>query len=192
MKGSPRYVILGASLAGGTAADTLRKEGFDGAIALVGAEPDGPYERPPLSKEYLRRESQRDDVFLNPLEHYREQEIELRRGQKAVRLDAAAKRVILETGDELPYDRLLITTGTIPRELPVPGADREGIFYLRTLRDSDALGEALQRRPRVLVIGAGFNIKTGEATNPPAKRPEPVYDVKIEGGRVWVSRKPRG
>jgi 3-phenylpropionate/trans-cinnamate dioxygenase ferredoxin reductase subunit len=156
MKESPRYVILGANLAGGTAAETLRKEGFDGRIVLVGAEPDGPYERPPLSKEYLRHESPRDDVFLNPLEYYREQDIELRRGQKAVRLNAAGKSVVLESGDEVPYDRLLITTGTTPRKLRVPGADRESIFYLRTLRDSDALGEALQKRPRVLVIGAGF------------------------------------
>ncbi len=156
MKGSPRYVILGASLAGGTAAQTLRKEGFDGGIALVGAEPERPYERPPLSKEYLRRESPRDDVFLNSPDYYREQEIELRLGQRAVRLDAAAKRVVLDSGDEVPYDKLLISTGTLPRELQAPGVDLDGAFYLRTLRQSDALGEALQRRPRVLVIGAGF------------------------------------
>jgi len=156
MKGSPRYVILGASLAGGTAATTLRKEGFDGGIVLVGAEPDRPYERPPLSKEYLRRESPRDDVFLNSPEYYREQEIELRLGQRAVRLDAAAKRVVLDSGDEVPYDKLLISTGTLPRDLQAPGVGLDGVFYLRTLRQSDALGEALLKRPRVLVIGAGF------------------------------------
>ena len=152
----PRYVVLGASLTGGTAAATLRKEGFDGEIVLVGAEPDLPYERPPLSKDYLRRESPRDNVFLNSPQYYEEQSIELRLGQKATRLNSAEKRVVLDSGDELAYDKLLIATGVNPRELAVPGSDLPGVTYLRTLPHADILGEALQKKPHVLVVGAGF------------------------------------
>jgi 3-phenylpropionate/trans-cinnamate dioxygenase ferredoxin reductase subunit len=156
MDGSSRYVILGASLAGGTAAETLRSEGFDGKVILVGAEPERPYERPPLSKEYLRRESPREDVFLNTPAYYEKQGIELRLGQRARALHATEKLIELDSGYKIGYEKLLITTGTSPRQLRVPGADLEGIFYLRTLPDSDALGEALKKGPHVLVVGAGF------------------------------------
>lgn len=150
------FVIVGASLAGGTAAGALREDGFDGRIVLVGAEPDPPYERPPLSKDYLRRESPREAVFLHPPEYYAEQRIELRLGRRATGLDAQSKRLVLDDGDELAYDKLLITTGSRLRELFVPGVELEGVLYLRTLRDSDRLGDALQKKPRLLVVGAGF------------------------------------
>lgn len=156
MNDRPAYVIVGASLTGGTAAETLRSEGFDGRIVLVGAEPDPPYERPPLSKDYLRRESLRELVFLQDAEYYRRHEIDLRLGERAVFLDSRERRVDLESGERVGYDRLLIATGADLRRLYVPGIGLEGVRYLRTLRDADALGDDLQRRPRVLVVGAGF------------------------------------
>ncbi|MDI6858569.1 MAG: FAD-dependent oxidoreductase [Dehalococcoidia bacterium] len=156
MNDKPTYVIVGANLTGGTAAETLRSEGFDGRIVLVGAEPDPPYERPPLSKDYLRRESPREHVFLQGAQYYREHEIDLRLGERAVSLDPGERRVELESGELVRYDRLLIATGADLRRLYVPGIGLEGVRYLRTLRDADALGDELQKRPRVLVVGAGF------------------------------------
>lgn len=156
MNDRPTYVIVGASLTGGTAAETLRSEGFDGRIVLIGAEPDPPYERPPLSKDYLRRESPREHVFLQGAQYYREHEIDLRLGERAVSLEAGERRVELESGERVRYDRLLIATGADLRRLYVPGIGLEGVRYLRTLRDADALGDELQKRPRVLVVGAGF------------------------------------
>jgi len=156
MTARPAYVIIGASMAGATAADTLRREGFDDPITLIGAEPDPPYERPPLSKGFLKGESTRDDVLLNPQDYYRDQSIDLRLGQTAAALDVGKKLVELDTGEKIPYSKLLIATGATPRRLPVSGSDLEGIFYLRTLGDAAALRDALALKPRVVVIGAGF------------------------------------
>jgi 3-phenylpropionate/trans-cinnamate dioxygenase ferredoxin reductase subunit len=156
MKSTPTYLIVGANLAGGRAAETLRSEGFTGRVVLLGAEPDRPYERPPLSKQYLRREWPRDQVFLQPADYYDHQDIDLRLGLRARQVDTSQKRVTLDTGEQLAYDKLLIATGASPRRLHVPGADLEGVRYLRQLRDADTLGTTLQRRPRVLIVGAGF------------------------------------
>jgi 3-phenylpropionate/trans-cinnamate dioxygenase ferredoxin reductase subunit len=149
-------VIVGASMAGGRAAETLRAEGFDGRIVLVGAEPDRPYERPPLSKELLRGELPSERVFLRPAEFYAEQQIETRYGIRAIGLDPDARVVELESGERIGYDALLIATGASPRRLQVPGAELEGIYYLRTLRDAERLRAALQAASRVVVVGAGF------------------------------------
>ncbi|HVC79027.1 MAG TPA: FAD-dependent oxidoreductase [Chloroflexota bacterium] len=156
MEASSTYVIVGASLAGGRAAETLRAEGFAGHILLVGAEPDRPYERPPLSKQYLRREWSRDKVFLHPAEYYDQQHIELRLGQRVQRVATSEKRVALATGTPIAYDKLLIATGASPRRLHVPGGNLEGVEYLRTLRDADTLGATLKHTPRVLIVGASF------------------------------------
>jgi 3-phenylpropionate/trans-cinnamate dioxygenase ferredoxin reductase subunit len=156
MSARPAYVIVGASMAGATAADTLRREGFDGPITLIGAEHALPYERPPLSKEFLRGESSRDDVLLNPQDYYRGQSIELRLGQVVTALDVGRKLVQLDSGERVPYSKVLVATGATPRRLAVPGSDLEGIFYLRTLADAAALRDALASKPRVVVIGAGF------------------------------------
>lgn len=156
MGSAPTYVVVGANLAGGRAAETLRAEGFDGRVILIGEEVDRPYERPPLSKEYLRGEWPREKVFLRAPEYYEQQNIELRLGRRARHLDVSQKVVELETGERVRYDKLLLATGTRPRPLDVPGAGLEGVVYLRTLHDADALGEALRRQPRVLVVGAGF------------------------------------
>jgi|DewCreStandDraft_1066081.scaffolds.fasta_scaffold00103_27 3-phenylpropionate/trans-cinnamate dioxygenase ferredoxin reductase subunit len=149
-------VIVGANLAGGRAAEALRQEGFDGRIFLVGAEPDPPYERPPLSKEYLRGEAPREKLFIRPDSFWREQEVELVLGVRAAAIDLQSRRVTLETGQTLQYDMLLLATGGRVRRLEVPGAHLEGVHYLRTIADSERIGAELRPGRRLVVIGAGF------------------------------------
>jgi 3-phenylpropionate/trans-cinnamate dioxygenase ferredoxin reductase subunit len=154
--GKATFVIVGASLAGAKAAETLRTEGFDGRVVLVGEEPVRPYERPPLSKDYLRGESNFDKAAVHKEDFYKENDIELLTSTRVSRLDPASKQVVLEPGGSLHYDQLLLATGSSPRTLPVAGADLEGIYYLRTVADSDALREALGKAGKVVVIGAGW------------------------------------
>jgi 3-phenylpropionate/trans-cinnamate dioxygenase ferredoxin reductase subunit len=149
-------VIVGASLAGAKAAQELREQGFDGRIVLVGAEPERPYERPPLSKDHLRGDSERDKAFVHAEDFYERAEIELITGHSVTWLDIAATRVRLDDGRAVAYDKLLLTTGAEPRQIKVPGADQDGIYYLRTLVDSDQLRERLQGGGRVAVVGAGW------------------------------------
>jgi 3-phenylpropionate/trans-cinnamate dioxygenase ferredoxin reductase component len=150
------YVIVGASLAGARAAETLRTEGFDGSIVLIGAEHERPYERPPLSKDYLRGEAGREKVYVHEEGFYDEQDIELRLGRTARRLDTSNRELELDDGERLRYDRLLLATGAEPRRLDIPGGDLAGVFYLRSVRDSDALRERLDRAGAVVVVGAGW------------------------------------
>ena len=150
------FVIVGASLAGAKAAETLRAEGFDGRVVLVGAEPERPYERPPLSKDYLRGESPREKVYVHPENFYAENEIELHTSTSVAELDPAASEVILEDGKRIRYDRLLLTTGAEPRRLRIPGAELGGVLYLRDLESSDAIAGVLRRGGKVVVIGAGW------------------------------------
>jgi 3-phenylpropionate/trans-cinnamate dioxygenase ferredoxin reductase subunit len=150
------FVIIGASLAGGRAAQALRKEGFGGRVILIGAEPDPPYERPPLSKEYLRGDMPREKIFIATLETYREQEIELRLGVRATRIDPREHSLELEGGERLGYDKLLLATGGRERRLSVPGSDLDGIYYLRTVADCERIAEELRPGRRLVVIGAGF------------------------------------
>jgi 3-phenylpropionate/trans-cinnamate dioxygenase ferredoxin reductase subunit len=156
MTTSPTFVIAGASLAGTRAAETLRGEGFSGTVLLIGAEPDLPYERPPLSKQYLRREMPRESVFLHTAAYYDEQQIHLRLGQPIRSVHPRDKRLTLAGGEDIGYDKLLITTGAHPRRLHVPGVDLRGVSYLRTVSDSEVISEALSHQARVLVVGAGF------------------------------------
>jgi 3-phenylpropionate/trans-cinnamate dioxygenase ferredoxin reductase subunit len=148
-------VIVGANMAGGRAAETLRQQGFAGRVVLVGAEPDRPYERPPLSKEYLQG-GRGEDFYHRPPDYYAEHDIELLLGARATRLDPAARAVELADGRRLAYDRLLIATGATPRRLPVPGADLDGVLYLRTLAEARALRERVAEARRVVVVGMGF------------------------------------
>jgi 3-phenylpropionate/trans-cinnamate dioxygenase ferredoxin reductase subunit len=150
-------VIVGAGLAGAKAAETLRDEGFDGRVVLIGDEPERPYERPPLSKGYLRGESPRDDARVHPSGYYSDRRIELRTRTTVERVDTAGRAVELRGGERMRYDRLLIATGAEPRRLRVPGADLDGVHYLRDLADADALAEAFGGdAQRVVVVGGGW------------------------------------
>src|SRR5690606_19003370 len=151
------FVIIGSSLAGGKAAETLREEGFTGRIVLIGEETEPPYERPPLSKGYLSGSDPREQAFLHPEEWWGENGIELMLGRRATMLDASAHTVTLDGVDELRYDKLLLATGSRVRTLRVPGHDLQHVRYLRTLDEADALLADLRDRARkVVVIGAGW------------------------------------
>jgi 3-phenylpropionate/trans-cinnamate dioxygenase ferredoxin reductase subunit len=150
------FVIVGASLAGGRAAGELRERGFDGQVILIGAEPGWPYERPPLSKDYLRGESEREKAYVHPEDYYREHEIELRTETEVSAIDPDAGTVTLAGGEEISFDKVLLSTGAEPRRIPVAGAELEGIYYLRTMADSDALRARLQTSSRLAVVGAGW------------------------------------
>jgi 3-phenylpropionate/trans-cinnamate dioxygenase ferredoxin reductase component len=156
MTSDETHVIVGASLAGAKAAETLREEGFDGRVVLVGSEHERPYERPPLSKDYLRGEVDREKVYVHDENFYVEHDIELRLGRTALSLDTANAQLELDDGEQLSYDRLLLATGAEPRRLSVPGAELDGVFYLRSVRDSDSLRQRLDRGGAVLVVGAGW------------------------------------
>src|SRR5919108_850763 len=150
------FLIVGASLAGAKAAETLREEGFDGRIVLIGAEQERPYERPPLSKEYLRGEGERDAVYVHEEGFYADRDIDLRRGTTVVAVEPAAREVVVSGGERLRYDALLLTTGAEPRRLRIPGAELDGIRYLRTVGDSDGLRAAIRAAGRVVVVGGGW------------------------------------
>jgi 3-phenylpropionate/trans-cinnamate dioxygenase ferredoxin reductase component len=156
MSSEQTYVIVGASLAGANAAETLRAEGFEGRVVLVGAEAERPYERPPLSKGYLRGEVGREKVYVHDEAFYAEHDIELRLGRRAVGLDLSSNEVALDNDERLHYHRLLLTTGAEPRRLSVPGADLDGVLHLRSVGDSDVLRERLDRGGAVVVVGAGW------------------------------------
>ena len=151
------FVIVGGGLAGAKAAETLRAEGFDGPVVLAAGEPEVPYERPPLSKEYLLGKADRESPRVHPAEWYAEHDVELRIGVRAVHLDAVAHRLLLENGEELPYAKLLLATGSSARRIPVPGADLDGVRYLRTFADADRLlADFSAGGRRVVVVGAGW------------------------------------
>jgi 3-phenylpropionate/trans-cinnamate dioxygenase ferredoxin reductase subunit len=147
------HVIVGAALAGAKAAEALREEGFEGRIVLIGAEDEQPYERPPLSKEYLRGEVPREKARVHEEDFYESHDIDLRLGTTVEAIDVEAREVSIEGGERLGFDRLLLTTGAEPRRL----ATQAEVLYLRDLRDSDAIAERLAKGSgRVAVIGAGW------------------------------------
>jgi 3-phenylpropionate/trans-cinnamate dioxygenase ferredoxin reductase subunit len=151
-----RIVIVGASLCGGRAAAALREEGFDGQITLIGAEPQPPYNRPPLSKGYLRGQDRFEDQLVNPAAWYAEHHVDLRLGVRATAIDAGRKTVTLERGSAVPYDRLLVATGGRNRAAKTPGADLPGIYQLRTVDDCDRIRAAARPGRRAVVVGLGF------------------------------------
>jgi 3-phenylpropionate/trans-cinnamate dioxygenase ferredoxin reductase component len=152
----PTFVIVGASLAGAKAAEELRAQGFDGRVTLIGAEPERPYERPPLTKDYLRGESERAQAYVHSGDFYAQQEIELETGTLVTAIEPGTSRVRLGDGRELGYDRLLLATGAEPRRLDVPGADLDGVYYLRTFADCDRLRARIEAGGRVVTVGAGW------------------------------------
>ncbi|PYC87385.1 FAD-dependent oxidoreductase [Streptomyces tateyamensis] len=149
-------VIVGASLAGAQAAQTLRAEGYEGPLVLIGEEDELPYERPPLSKGYLLGKEPRQKIYVQPAQWYQENRVELRLGTTATALDPAAHRLTLDDGSTLGYAKLLLTTGARPRRLPVPGADLAGVHQLRRVEDSDRLRELFRTAQRIAVVGAGW------------------------------------
>src|SRR5918999_3429782 len=153
---SGTFVIVGASLAGGGAAATLREEGFEGRVVLIGAEPQPPYERPPLSKDYLRGELSFESALVRPSGFYDENGIESRFGVRATRVDAAGKVVELEGGERVAYDKLLVATGSRNRRFPIPGLDLDGIYDLRTVDDSDRIRAEIAPGRKAVVVGMGF------------------------------------
>lgn len=150
------YVIIGGGLAGVAAADALRRRDKTGRLMMICAESHPPYDRVPLSKGYLLGEIQRDQIFLRRASFYERNKIELVLGQAATALDCTARQVTLADGRRIGFDRLLLATGGRPRRLSIPGADLEGLYYLRDLEDSDAIRAALQSARRAVVIGGGF------------------------------------
>ncbi|MDX6389943.1 MAG: 3-phenylpropionate/trans-cinnamate dioxygenase ferredoxin reductase component [Streptosporangiaceae bacterium] len=156
MPGGPAYVIVGASLAGAKAAETLREEGFDGTIALVGQETERPYERPPLSKGFLLGKAAKSSIYVHEEGWYAGHGVNLLLGSTVTAIDRAGSRVELADGSAISYDRLLLTMGASPRTLDVPGGDLGGVRYLRTAGDSERLGAALADADRVVIAGAGW------------------------------------
>ena len=151
------FVIVGASLAGASAARTLREEGFDGEIHLIGAEEHPPYIRPPLSKDYLAGTAERDSVFVQSDSWYLDHEVQFHPGIRAVDLDLGANLLGTDDGTSRRYDRLLLTTGSRPRRLTVPGASLGGVHYLRTLDHSDLMHSLLaDGGKRLVVVGSGW------------------------------------
>jgi 3-phenylpropionate/trans-cinnamate dioxygenase ferredoxin reductase component len=148
-------VIIGAGLAGGTAATELREQGYDGKVVLVGAEEHPPYERPPLSKGYLLGNDALDDAFVHPRDWYAEHDVDLRLGVEATGLDTDAHVVTTSAGD-ITYERLLLATGAEPRRLAVAEDSGLPAAYLRTIEDSDRLREAFASGGRIAVVGAGW------------------------------------
>jgi 3-phenylpropionate/trans-cinnamate dioxygenase ferredoxin reductase subunit len=153
---SAAHVIVGASLAGAKAAETLREEGFDGQIVLIGEEDERPYERPSLSKDYLLGKAERETIYVHPQAWYADHGVDLRLGTLVTGVDPLAHEVTLADGSRIGYGKLLLATGSAPRRLPLSGADAEGVLYLRRVADSDRIRATLQTATRIAVIGAGW------------------------------------
>lgn len=150
------YLIVGGGMAGQRAVVGIRKVDSEGTIALVASENHVPYERPPLSKKYLRSEVGLEKVYLKEKDYYAENDVELLLGQQVKRIDPSVNTATLEDGTVLAYEKLLLATGGRARSLPIPGADLPGVFTLRTIEDSDAIQAAARRGSKALVIGGSF------------------------------------
>lgn len=149
-------VIIGAGHAGGTLCALLRQYGHTGLITLIGDEPIPPYQRPPLSKAWLKGEADADSLALKPLEFYAEENIDFRPNVKAVKLERAARKVKLSDGAELTYDFLVLATGARAIALPIPGADLQGVMFLRTAADAETLKTTVGPGKRLAVVGGGY------------------------------------
>ena len=150
------FVIVGAGLTGAKAAEALRAEGFDGGLLLLGDEAERPYDRPPLSKAYLRGETDRDSLYLHQDGFYATHDIELHTSTPVRSIDPAGRQLELASGERVGYDRLLLATGAAPRRLAVPGENLDGVHYLRSRRDADTLAAAAARAEHVVVVGTGW------------------------------------
>lgn len=151
-----RIIVIGAGLAAAKAVETLRDEGFKGAVTLIGDEIERPYERPSLSKGFLQGTTAEDELFVHSSDWYAEHAVDTRFGQAAVSIDRAARTVTLDFGETIPYEQLLLAMGARPRTLDLPNADAAGVFTLRRLSDSDRIRTAFHRAESLVVIGAGW------------------------------------
>ncbi len=154
--GAKPMVIVGGGKAGGTAAATLRDEGFGGRVVIISQEPGIPFGRPPLSKTYLRSEEDLKDWYVRPADWYAAHDVELLTDTGATAIDAAAHMLVLDSGRELGYLKVLIATGGRNRRLEIPGAELPGIYYLRTVADCDAIKREAEAGRRAVVVGMGF------------------------------------
>src|SRR6266478_900327 len=154
--GEQIVVIVGAGLAGGNAAVTLREEGWRGRIVLLGAEPGIPFGRPPLSKTYLRGEEDLSAWHVKPADWYGEHDVELRTGSNVRQVDTALKQLRLESGETMDYDKLVLCTGGRNRNLAVPGASLPGVYQLRRVTECDAIRQVAKPGARAVVVGMGF------------------------------------
>jgi 3-phenylpropionate/trans-cinnamate dioxygenase ferredoxin reductase subunit len=151
-----KIVIIGAGQAGLQVAMSLREEGFAGKVTLVGDEADLPYQRPPLSKAYLKGEANLDTLRLRPEAFFEQHDVTLRRGERIARLDRAARRAVLASGEALAYDHLVLATGARNRRLDIEGAGLSGVLQLRSRPDADALKQGLGACRKLVIVGAGF------------------------------------
>ena len=149
-------VIVGAGQAASQAIHTLRHKGYKGSIALIGDEPYYPYQRPPLSKKYLASQVERDRLLIRPAQFYVDHAVDVRLGKRVTIIDRAAQKVQLDDGAILPYDALLIATGSTPRKLVAPGADLEGVHVLRTIADVDGIRAHAAAGRRMVIVGGGY------------------------------------
>ena len=156
MTAQDAFVIVGASLAGAKAAEALRTGGFVGRVVLLGEEAERPYERPPLSKDYLQGKSEKEDIYVHPDGWYAAHDIELRLNDRVAAIDRVAHQVIAQDGEPVGYDKLLMATGSSPRRLRVPGSELNGVLYLRDLQDCKTIKAAFSTAKRVAIIGAGW------------------------------------
>ena len=168
-----RIVIVGGGLAGGKAAEAARAAGFEGSLTLVSAEAHLPYERPPLSKSYLMGKSPFADAQVHDEQWYSDNNVQLRLKTRVESLDVAGRSVRLDDGSDLPYDRLLLATGSTPKRLPIPGADAEGVLTLRSVEDADAIRATFgagRRLVRVSPRGALLQRALAGVLPPPRNR----------------------
>ena len=149
-------VIIGAGQGGYQVAASLREYGYDWPITIVGDEPRLPYQRPPLSKAYLLGETTADRLLLRPQDYYAMHGITVLTGERVAAIDRQACKIALASSATIPYDHLVLATGAHNRKLPVPGADLDGVFYLRTLAEADAIKGRFASAENIVVIGAGF------------------------------------
>ena len=153
---SVEYLLIGGGMASAHCATELRKRGAQGSVLLAGREPEPPYERPPLSKEYMRGEAERADAYVNPPEWYEQNGVELLTGRNVMALDPGARTARLQGGEEVSFEKALIATGAIVNILRVDGAENEGIHYLRAFGNSDAIRAEAERAEHVVLIGGSY------------------------------------
>lgn len=153
---SQSVLIIGAGHGGSTLAASLRQAGFEGDIQLIGAEPSLPYHRPPLSKTYLVGDQTLEKMAIRPAQFYQDQHIDMRVGTEVVALDIAAHQAELDSGETLEWGNLVFATGSAVRRLPAPGADLDGIHYLRTLADADRIKADMEDAQAITIVGGGY------------------------------------